>query len=187
MRYTKKIKTDRLILRPFRLSDAADFFEYARDPSVGPNAGWAPHKNLTESKNILKSQLIREGIWAIVSKEDKKVIGSIGLHDTAVSSADNAKNSLELGYALSSNYWGKGYMTEAATAVMHYAFSRLNVDVLWCGYFDYNTRSRRVCEKLGFAFRYDKSTTLMQLDGQVVTEKVNQITKEEFYALHSIV
>ena len=49
------IETDRLILRPFTYTDLDDLYEYAKNPNVGPNAGWKPHEDLDESMAILKN------------------------------------------------------------------------------------------------------------------------------------
>ena len=44
----KPIETERLLLRPWRLEDAADMYAYAKNPNVGPNAGWKPHESVEE-------------------------------------------------------------------------------------------------------------------------------------------
>ena len=56
----------------------------------------------------------------------------------------------ELGYVLGKSYWGRGLMPEAAAAVIDYLFRELNYDFLICGYYDFNSRSKRVQEKCGF-------------------------------------
>lgn len=76
----ERLETERLILREFRESDAEDLYEYARDPEVGPNAGWKPHESLGESRNVLNSFIESGEVWAIEDKATHKVIGSIGLH-----------------------------------------------------------------------------------------------------------
>ena len=49
------LETPRLLLRPFRDEDAEDVYHYARDPRVGPIAGWPPHKSLEESREVIRS------------------------------------------------------------------------------------------------------------------------------------
>ena len=49
-----QIKTKRLLLRPFEEADAADLYMYAKDSEVGPAAGWPPHANIDESRNIIR-------------------------------------------------------------------------------------------------------------------------------------
>ncbi len=77
----KTLITNRLILREWKETDSKDLYEYAKSELVGPNAGWPPHKNEEESKEIIKMFLNNSDTYAIVLKSENKVIGSIGLHD----------------------------------------------------------------------------------------------------------
>ena len=69
------IETDRLILRPWRESDAEALFRYASDPDVGPRAGWPPHKDIEESRNIIRDIFTNERTWAITLKETGEATG----------------------------------------------------------------------------------------------------------------
>ena len=60
----------------------------------------------------------------------------------------------ELGYWLGKPFWGRGYMTEAATKLISYAFEDLGISTIWCGYYDGNNKSKRVQEKLGFVYHH---------------------------------
>lgn len=182
MARTKTMRTARLVLRSFKLRDAADLYEYAQDDQVGPNAGWPPHQSEKESRGILRKSLMRTGTWAITLADTGKVIGSIGLHDTAVSRADTSGNALELGYALSRDHWGHGYVPEAAVAVLDYAFRYYFVDAVWCGYYAHNHRSARVCQKLGFTYARDQQSKLAWANDKEVTEKLCVMSRAEFYA-----
>ena len=53
------LETRRLRLRPFRDDDAADVYDYARDPRVGPIAGWQPHTSVEESREIIRTEIGR--------------------------------------------------------------------------------------------------------------------------------
>ena len=148
-----RIETNRLLLRPFALDDLDDFYEYASQIDVGPNAGWPPHQNKKESLEILKKFIFDKETLAIVYKENNKVIGSIGIKEYGA--VDKLSEFFdyqgrEIGYALSDQYWGQGLMSEAIKAVINYLFNELNYDFLLCGYFDFNVRSKRVQEKCGF-------------------------------------
>ena len=94
---------------------------------MGPAAGWKPHEKIEESQRILNDFIKKQQVWAIVLKENDKVIGSIGLHDDEKRRLDNAKM---MGYVLSKDYWGQGLMTEAAKRVVKYAFEDMKIDVL---------------------------------------------------------
>lgn len=147
-----RIETDRLILRPWRECDLMDLYEYARIEGVGEMAGWIHHKNVEESKVILESFIRHKKTFALELKTDGKVIGSLGLEDLEPDPVVGEKYGREIGYVLSKDYWGRGLMTEAVQAVIHYCFTVLNYDYLTCGHFLRNQRSYRVIEKCGFTF-----------------------------------
>lgn len=122
---TLMIETERLILRNFKQEDIDDFYEYAMNPAVGPNAGWKPHEDIVESQQFLNGFIEDTEVMAITDKESGKLIGSIGLHK------DNKRTFLKtsmVGYVLAEPYWGKGYMTEAAKAVIDYAFTKTRLN-----------------------------------------------------------
>ena len=73
------IETDRLYLRPWVVGDADDLYTLAKDPEVGPSAGWPAHQNAEESRRIILNVLAVPETYAIIRKEDAKLIGSIGL------------------------------------------------------------------------------------------------------------
>ena len=147
------IETPRLILRPWKESDLADFYEYASVDGVGQMAGWLPHQSLEESKTILGYFIRDKKTLAVELKESGKVIGSIGLEDRD-ENIDVPEHHIgrELGYVLSKAYWGRGLMPEAVQAVIAYCFRELNFDYLTCGHFLRNDQSRSVIEKCGFRY-----------------------------------
>ena len=146
------LDTERLRLRPWTEEDAQDCYEYARDPSVGPIAGWPPHVSVENSRTIIRDILVRPENYAIVWKESGQVIGAIGLMFGSETTLTDRSDECELGYWLGASFWGRGIMTEAAKEVLRHAFEDLGVRKVWCGYFDGNARSVRVQEKLGFTF-----------------------------------
>lgn len=103
----KELITDRLILREWKKNDSKDLYEYAKCELVGPNAGWAPHKNEEESKEIIKGFIKNQDTYAIVLKSEDKVIGGIGLHKRKPSDSLVDLNQREIGYVLNPKYWGK--------------------------------------------------------------------------------
>ena len=98
------LKTDRLILRPFKISDLDDFYEYASVEGVGEMAGWLPHKNKKESEQILNLFISGKKTFAI--EYNKKVIGSLGIeeYDEELIPSLKMKMGRELGFVLSKNY-----------------------------------------------------------------------------------
>ena len=150
-----ELKTERLLLRPFRQSDLDDFFEYASVDGVGQMAGWVPHKNKEESQKILDLFINEKKTFAVVN--NGKVIGSIGIekYNEKQYPEFDEKKARELGYVLSKEYWGSGLMPEAAKEVIRYLFDDVGLDLLFCSHFIENNQSKRVIEKLGFTYYKD--------------------------------
>ena len=147
-----RIETERLILRPWRETDLADFFEYASVDGVGQMAGWKPHESMEESRTILGYFINDKRNLCLELKQTGKVIGSIGLEVMYPDPIPVGAYGRELGYVLSKDYWGRGLMPEAVRAVIDWCFGELNYDYLTCSHFLRNDRSRRVIEKTGFTF-----------------------------------
>lgn len=147
------LETKRLLLRPFKQSDLMDFYRYARVEGVGEMAGWKHHESIGESQKILTSFIKNDKTFAVVYKENKQVIGSLGVEEYGREEALSEffpYKGREIGYVLSKEYWGRGLMPEAVKAVIDYLFEVLDLDFLTCGYFDFNSQSKRVQEKCGF-------------------------------------
>ncbi|QAT51057.1 GNAT family N-acetyltransferase [Caproiciproducens sp. NJN-50] len=150
----KTMQTRRLLLRPWCMEDLEDFYAYAKDPEIGPNAGWKPHCSMDESREILKNFVGNGEVSAVVLKETGKVVGSLGLHSDRLFH-EGEGSCREVGYVLSRSCWGKGLMTEAVRRAERYAFEEMRLDFLSVAHFPFNARSRRVIEKCGF--RYEKT------------------------------
>ena len=150
----KILVTERLILRGLKVDDLDDFFSYCRKPKIGPMAGWAPHKTIEDSYDILRIMIRENEVWGITLKESDHLIGTIGLH---VRNFDNALlNQKEIGYVLDDRYWGQGLMVEAVDAVLNYAFKTLELTKVICGHATNNTQSKRVIEKSGFTYTHNE-------------------------------
>ena len=143
------LETERLILRPWEETDAEEYYKYAKDPRVGPIAGWPVHTSEEDSRQVIRNVLMVPETYAIVLKETGLPIGSIGLHHNDLTEKEDEA---ELGYWLGVEYWGQGFMPEAARELLRHAFLDLNLVRIWCGYYDGNDKSKRVQEKLGFKF-----------------------------------
>ena len=151
------LETDRLILRTWELKDLDDFFEYASVEGVGEKAGWEHHKSKDKSLEILKMFIEEKKVFAIVLKENQKVIGSIGIEELSEELDKDLDNLLgrELGYVLNKDYWNKGIMKEAVSKVVDYCFNTLKLNFLMDSYFNHNIASKKVLENLNFKFYKD--------------------------------
>ena len=74
------METKRRILRPWEEADAEECYRYAKDPLVGPAAGWPVHTSIENSRQVIRDVLMVPETYAIVLKETGLPIGSIGLH-----------------------------------------------------------------------------------------------------------
>lgn len=101
------LETERLILRAWKESDAEMLFKYASDPEVGPRAGWPPHKNVEESRKIIKTVFSMESMWAVALKETCEVIGCVGYLPATNANLLLEKGECEVGYWIARPYWGK--------------------------------------------------------------------------------
>ena len=146
------IETDRLILRPFLESDAADVFEYLAEPAVNCFASMKL-KTLEEAKEEMKRRIGEtEYYFAIVLKENGKVIGEIDAYpeaDEAHADEDTPKDTFSPCWMLNNAYQGKGYAYEAAHAFFDYLFKDKGAKRIYAYTEDYNISSQKLCEKLG--------------------------------------
>ena len=177
-------ETERLILRPWTEADAESLFEYAKDPDVGPIAGWPPHENVEESLEIIRNVFTGEQCYAICEKDSNRAIGAIELKLNGHTDMTDRDDECELGYWLGKPYWGRGYMPEAARALMDYGFEKLGMTTIWCGYYEGNLKSKRVQEKLGFVYHHTSNEVEVPLMGEIRTGHVNYMTKENWEMLN---
>lgn len=176
----KEIITDRLIIRPWRIMDSSDLYEYAKSELVGPNAGWKPHESEKESKEIITMFINNDDSYAIVLKEENKVIGGIGLHNSKPDVSLEYLKQREIGYVLNPKYWGNNYVPEAVKALLEYGFNEMNLDLIWCGHYDFNNNSKRVNEKCGFKYKFTRKEKLERLDNIEVNVLYYSILNDEY-------
>lgn len=146
------LETQRLLLRSLNLNDVEDIFEYAADVKVSQYATWSVHKSIEESKYFIESvieqyQNHQLADWGIVCKASGKVIGTCGFTNW-IATARRA----EIGYAISSKYWGQGYMPEAVRSLFSFGFGMMKLNRIEARCVIANTASARVMEKVGMQF-----------------------------------
>ena len=172
--------TERLILRPWSEDDAESLYEYAKDPDVGPIAGWPAHKSVEESLDVIKNVFTGKECYAICEKENGKAIGAIELKLNGHTDMTERDDECELGYWLGKTFWGKGYMPEAAREILRHGFEDLGMNIIWCGYYDGNSKSKRVQEKVGFSYHHTCNEVPVPLMNDVRIGHTNFMTKEQW-------
>ena len=176
----KNLETGRLIMRPWREDDASELFRYARDPRVGPIAGWPPHTSEEDSRNVIRNVLSVPETYAIVLKETGLPVGSIGLKSGDGTDLTEEPDECELGYWIGVPYWGRGLVTEAGNEMLRHAFEDLGMKAVWCGYYDGNERSKRVQEKLGFSYHHTTPDAPVPLLDETRIGHVNYMSKADW-------
>ena len=176
----KMIETERLILRPWVDEDAENLYEYAKDPDVGPSAGWPAHKSVEESLEIIRNIFNGPECYAICEKTNNQAIGAIELKLKGRTAMTDREDECELGYWLGKPFWGRGYVPEAAMELLRRGFETLGMTTIWCGYYDGNEKSKRVQEKLGFVYHQTCENVDVSLLNEIRTEHANFMTKERW-------
>ena len=177
------IETERLILRNFKEEDLDDYFEFVSQEDVLTKIGAEPYTDKEKAREKLISESQKPLRFAIIFKENGKVIGNISLNEPKCERYEGIeidKNTKELGYILSHDYWGKGIMPEAGMALLDYAFKNLGVTKIVCGTKSLNRQSARVQEKLGLKLHSIKENADTWINGENCGYIRTTIAKEEW-------
>lgn len=144
------LKTERLILRPWREEDLELFAALNADPRV---MEYFPSvktiQESTQEYNYIKGSIEKHGwgLWASTLIGEDRFIGFIGLNNVGFKS--HFTPAVEIGWRLAYDYWNKGYATEGARAALKYGFEILNLEEIVSFTAVQNQRSRSVMEKIG--------------------------------------
>ena len=192
-----RLITPRLILRPWEDGDAEALYRFARDPLVGPPAGWAPHESVENSLSFIRGVLGAKETYAMVLRHDTRdlfsgeiiaagtPVGSVGIMPMGCGSYPHMKQTeAEIGYWVALPLWGRGLVPEAVRAALARCFGDLRLDGLWCGYYEGNEKSRRVQEKCGFTPRCSMDIPTHPLNG-ATKEHFTYLSREAWEALQA--
>ena len=146
------LETDRLLLRPMRMSDARDLYTYASDPEVSRHVLWEPHQSIHDSRQMLRAVRwqYRRGLpssYAIVLKKSGRMIGTIGFMWV-----NTEYRSAEVGYSLARSYWNQGLMTEALKRLLTFGFEELRLNRIEAQHETDNPASGRVMAHAGMRY-----------------------------------
>jgi RimJ/RimL family protein N-acetyltransferase len=148
-----KLRTERLLLRPWRDSDRAPFAAINTDPKVMEHF---PRTTTREESDAFADRIVARmerqgfGLWAVEVPGVANFIGFIGLNPA---DAVLGRPVLEIGWRLAAEHWSRGYATEGARASLAHAFDVLGKDEVVSFTTTANQRSRHVMEKLGLVHR----------------------------------
>lgn len=177
-----KLETERMILRPWAETDAADLYDVAKDDRVGPIAGWPPHSCVAESADVIRTVFNLDEVYATELKSNGRAVGCIGILIGENSNFDISQREGEIAYWIGVPYWGQGLIPEAVREVMRHAFETLELEALWCGYFENNEQSHRAQAKCGFRHHHTEDNKFNPFLNDYRTEHISRITREEWLA-----
>lgn len=145
------LDTERLFLREFKIDDAQLLIDLNSNINVTRYTGDGPVESVAKAKEILEKIIFPQykhkmGRWAVHLKSTNEFIGWCGLKHI------EELNEIDLGYRFFEKYWGKGYATEAAKAVLAYGFKTLKLQKVVGRATIENTNSIKVLEKLSLQF-----------------------------------
>lgn len=175
--FGRTMKTERLLLRNWRMQDLEDYEAFATDPQVMLPSGSMPitsHRELNRRFGRLLGDL---DAYAIVLCELGRVIGKIHFQTDF---RRHQANSISIGYELNRAFWGNGYMPEALNAMVCYAFERKRVDLVAIAHFSENQKSKRVIEKCGFRHEGHVPQAFRRGDGTVFDEEVYHLLRSDY-------
>jgi [ribosomal protein S5]-alanine N-acetyltransferase len=142
------LETDRTILRILTKDDAMEVLKHFSDPVVTRFMDIEPCKYLKEAEEIIQYHEDDLGCrWGIVEKVHGSLIGTIGYHYLRKT---NEEFIAEIGFDLSRNYWGKGYMTEAIREVISFGFTKMGLDTIDATVEPNNEKSINIMTRFGF-------------------------------------
>lgn len=174
------LETERLVLRPWKETDAEYLYKYASHKDVGPIAGWPIHTSVENSLEVIRSVLSKPETYAVVLKKVNHPVGSIGLMIGDASNIGIPDTEGEIGFWIGVPYWGQGLIPEAVREIIKYGFTNLNLDRLWCGYFDGNVKSKRVQEKCGFRYHHTTENVPCAIKGVLRVEHVTCLERKDW-------
>jgi [ribosomal protein S5]-alanine N-acetyltransferase len=140
-----EISTSRLRLRALLLDDAPAVFAYASNPEVARFTLWRPHGSELFTKGFIKALIQPQFLnWAITKVPTDQAIGMVFLH-----SFSKQHQQAEIAFNLAQSHWNQGLATEAASAVLDFAFHKLDLNRVEATCMPSNLSSRKLLEKLG--------------------------------------
>lgn len=179
---TKKLETERLILRKFKEEDASDMYNnWASDSEVTKYLSWSPHSSVEISKQLIGIWIdsysnMEHYQWAIELKETGDVIGNINLLEIS-----NNDENCEVGYCLGKAFWNKGIMTEALSEVIKFGFNEIGLQRIAARFDVHNLASGRVMGKCNLIYEGTLRKITKDNSGNLVDCKYYSILRDEYY------
>lgn len=178
---TQTLRTERLVLRKYELSDAQDMFKnYAADERVTKFLTWLPYTNTDDVEEFIRERIaeyddLSNYNWVI--ELGGEVVGSISV----INGSDHHRN-CEVGYCLGCDFWNKGIMAEALAAVIKFLFEEVGMNRIIAKHNEKNPASGRVMQKCGMTHEATFRQHYRMNDGKYYDSILYRILREEYNA-----
>ncbi len=176
---TVPLRTEHLELRRYKAEDALALYTFSKRPEMFRYITFKPCATLPGAKEFIEMNMYQYQHdqsffgWAITV--DDQIIGSIGCYNM-----DTENESCEIGYNVSSDYWGKGYATESTKAVLRYLFETIQIHKVCASVHVENQASMKVLEKCGMTYEGNARETFKEKDGSFSDTYYYGITRGEY-------
>lgn len=163
------LETQNCILRPIKIQDYKDIYEYYKIPEVVKFLPIKYHKNYSDTKRFINSFFVKNykkgkiGHYAVVYKKNNRVIGNVGFNNISKDSTNG-----EIGICLNPSYWGHNLSIELATSLIDYGFYTLNLEYIYAITFEDNIYSQRILNKLKFTHYEDFQKKFINVKNKIV-------------------
>ena len=178
MKYFKKLVGDRIYLSPRNSEDVEKFTEWMNDFEITDYIGRSGSiMSISGEKRYLENDDNPQGVFSIITLDENKLIGSIGLKGV---DDININRKATLGIFIGDKeYQNNGYGTEAIKLILEYGFKYLNLHSVKLHVFSFNKRAKRCYEKCGFK-EVGKSRENVFINGKWYDTIIMDILENEF-------
>ncbi len=179
---TQELKTSRLILRQYRISDAVSMYNnYATDERVTKFLTWTPYQCIDDLKTWLTGTIKsyeNNNVYHWAMEYNKEVIGAVSV--LAFDYHNEKNHCCELGYSLGYDYWNKGFTSEAVNAVIRFLFDEVGIHRISAKHDIENPASGEVMKKCGMLYEGCLKDQYLRHDGTysdaLIYAIINKIT-----------
>ena len=196
-------QTKRLILRPWEESDAKQLYRWAKDPLIGPAAGWNAHRSLDDALAMIRGQYAAREVYAVCLNPDHPsaaapshemnspgpseslLIGCLSLKFGDDTDLTDAEDECEISAWIARPYWGQGLIPEGCEVLLRHAFEDLGMKAVWAGYYDGNEKSAACLARIGFREHHIEKNMFLPLMNQLRAGHIVVMTREDWLQQHS--
>ena len=175
-----RLRTTDLVLRKIRIGDVEDLYEYCKRPESCRYSNWTVHTSPKDTRDYvywMQGRYIKKQGYTFAVEYAGRVIGTASFMEF-----DEHYGTVEIGYGINSDYWHKGFGTQIVSALLHYAFKKMNMQRVWAKVMPENERSAGLLKKCGFTYE-GRARKSEYIKGKYIDIDTYAILKDEYFAL----